>query len=57
MKATMKYKNGLGIAAPQIGVSKQICIIEVPAESPRYGLLKPVPQSVVINPEITILDN
>ena len=46
----MKQMNGLGIAGPQIGVSKQVCIIEVPAHNPRYGALKPVPQSVVINP-------
>jgi peptide deformylase len=33
----MIERNGLGIAAPQIGVSKQICILEIPKYNPRYG--------------------
>jgi peptide deformylase len=30
LHVTMKESKGLGIAAPQIGVSKQICLMEVP---------------------------
>ena len=52
----MKAKNGLGIAAPQIGVAKQLCLVEIPEFSPRYGKLVSFPFTIVINPKITILD-
>ena len=55
LKDTMHAANGLGIAAPQVGISLKICIVEVPEFSPRYGKLTPFPQSVVINPVITPL--
>lgn len=55
LKLTMIQYKGLGIAAPQIGISKQICLIEVPEYNARYGKLKPVPYTVVINPKITVL--
>lgn len=51
----MHAAKGLGIAAPQVGISLKICIIEVPEFSPRYGKLTPFPQSIVINPVITPL--
>lgn len=30
LHVTMIANKGLGIAAPQIGVSKQICLVEIP---------------------------
>ncbi len=57
LKLTMIQYKGLGIAAPQIGISKRVCLIEVPEYNARYGKLKPVPYTVVINPTITVLSD
>ena len=53
---TCAVKDGLGIAAPQINVSKQVFIVEIPEFNPRYGKLHPFPKLVAINPKITVLD-
>lgn len=42
MVATMRQANGVGLAAPQIGISERICVVEIDGETSRY-----------INPEIT----
>lgn len=55
MKDTMAALNGAGLAAPQIAVSLRIVIFGV-AENPRYPDVEPVPETILINPEITILD-
>lgn len=57
MYDTMKVEGGIGIAAPQINVSKQITIIELPSNSERYGTLDSSPLYIIINPEITIIDS
>ena len=54
---TMKAEGGIGIAAPQINISKQVTLIELPANSERYGDLPDSPLFTIINPIITILDN
>lgn len=56
MKDTMTALNGAGLAAPQIAVSLRIVIFGVSA-NPRYPNAEEVPQTVLINPEISILDN
>lgn len=53
---TMKIEGGIGIAAPQINISKQVCLIELPANSERYGTLLASPLYIIINPIITIVD-
>lgn len=53
---TMKVEGGIGIAAPQIDVSKQVTLIELPANNARYGTLEQTPLMIIINPVITILD-
>ena len=53
---TMKTEGGIGIAAPQINVSKQVCLIELPSNNERYGNLEASPLYIIINPKITILD-
>ena len=53
---TMKAHNGAGIAAPQIGVSKQVVIFGG-MPTPRYPDAEPVPFTVLINPVLTILGN
>jgi peptide deformylase len=47
--------NGIGIAAPQIGILKQVCTVFIPEYSQRYGKINPFPYTVVINPKITVL--
>ncbi len=52
---TMKHESGLGIAAPQINVSKQVAVIELPESSPRYDNISASEKFIIINPEITYL--
>ncbi|GGP25561.1 peptide deformylase [Silvimonas amylolytica] len=51
---TMHAYNGVGIAAPQIGVNLQVVIFGFES-SPRYPDAQPVPQTILINPVITPL--
>jgi peptide deformylase len=51
MQDTMQALNGAGLAAPQIGVDLQVVIFGVEA-NPRYPNAEPVPQTVLINPEL-----
>ncbi len=51
MEETMRSKNGAGIAAPQIGVSLQVVIFGIGANS-RYPDAKEVPYTVLINPTL-----
>lgn len=51
MKDTMQALNGAGLAAPQIGVDLQVVIFGVDV-NPRYPEAEPVPQTVLVNPEI-----
>ncbi len=52
MVETMREYNGAGLAAPQVGVSRQICVVEA-QENPRYPGKEAIPLTVLINPEIT----
>jgi peptide deformylase len=56
MDETMRSLSGAGIAAPQIGVSQRVVIFEV-RENPRYPHVSPVPYTVLVNPELTPLDD
>jgi peptide deformylase len=56
MRDTMHALNGVGLAAPQIGVSLRVVIFEV-ANNPRYPEAETVPQTVLINPVLTPLSN
>jgi peptide deformylase len=62
MFETMEAEEGIGIAAPQIGISKQVAIVGVPKENPRYPEVEEDEEDfgfdilVVINPKITVLD-
>ena len=47
---TMHEEEGVGIAAPQVGVSKQLAMIEVRGDSRSS---RPIPLMVLINPKIT----
>ena len=49
---TMREYNGAGLAAPQVHVLKQICVIEVQG-NPRYPEAPAIPLTVLINPVVT----
>jgi peptide deformylase len=54
---TMKVEGGIGIAAPQINISKQVALIELPQKSERYGTLQESGLFIIINPQITIIEH
>jgi len=54
MRDTMAHLDGAGLAAPQIGVDLRVVIFGC-ASNPRYPLADPVPNTVLINPELTPL--
>lgn len=56
MFETMHAVGGVGLAAPQIGVDLQIVIFGFDS-SERYPDAPPVPQTVLLNPEITPLSD
>lgn len=55
MYDTMNSLQGVGLAAPQIGIFKRIVIFCV-EESTRYPDAEIVPETVLINPQIEIID-
>lgn len=55
MHDTMTHMNGAGIAAPQIGVSLQVVMFGV-GKNPRYPDAEEVPFTILINPELTPVD-
>lgn len=55
MLDTMRALEGAGLAAPQIGIPLRVVIFGLTA-NPRYPDAEPVPQTVLINPLITLLD-
>jgi peptide deformylase len=52
MIETMREYNGAGLAAPQVHVLKQICVVEV-NENPRYPDAPSIPLTVLVNPVLT----
>jgi peptide deformylase len=62
MRETMKDAPGVGLAAPQVGLSLQLAVIEDPAESQRTIAperltergRRPVPFHVIVNPALTL---
>ncbi|HET7874201.1 MAG TPA: peptide deformylase [Methylomirabilota bacterium] len=54
MIETMREYNGAGLAATQVHVLKQICVIEVQG-NPRYPDEPGIPLTVLINPVVTPL--
>lgn len=56
MQDTMEALDGAGLAAPQIGVGLQVVIFGV-EQNPRYPDAEVVPQTVLINPRLTRIDD
>lgn len=52
---TMHAVHGAGLAAPQIGVDRQLVIFGTDAPNPRYPDAPVVPRTVLINPVVTPL--
>ena len=55
MVETMHDAPGIGLAAPQVGVGKRLVIYSVPEDRDDTGDEQPL--TVLINPEITVLDD
>lgn len=49
---TMRALSGAGLAAPQIGVGLRVVIFGFQS-SPRYPDAAPVPETILVNPELT----
>jgi peptide deformylase len=56
MFETMHAAHGAGLAAPQIGVDLQLVIFGF-SQNDRYPDAPPVPETVLVNPRITPLDD
>jgi peptide deformylase len=54
MIETMRDADGAGLAAPQVYVSLQLCVIEL-SRNKRYPNLEPIPLTILINPVVTPL--
>jgi peptide deformylase len=54
MVETMHEYDGVGLAAPQVHVSRQIAVLEV-ASHPRDPDMTPIPLTVIVNPVLTPL--
>lgn len=52
MRDTMAAANGAGLAAPQIGVHRQVVIFGTGQVIPRYPQEAPIPPTVLINPSV-----
>jgi peptide deformylase len=57
MFETMRAANGAGLAAPQIGVDLALVVFGFGQQNQRYPDAPPVPETVLINPQIEPLDD
>lgn len=53
---TMHYENGIGLAAPQIGILKRLVIIGAEEQNPRYPNAPHLKEQILINPVIYPLE-
>ncbi len=52
----MKKACGIGLAAPQIGISIQLAVIKLESDSERYDNLESSEEFVVFNPKLEVID-
>ena len=57
MFETMHDATGAGLAAPQIGVDQRLVIFGFASTNQRYPDAEPVPETVLLNPTIDVLDD
>ncbi|MCG6145444.1 MULTISPECIES: peptide deformylase [Leptospira] len=55
MFETMRHADGVGLAAPQIGVLKKLVVVGQDDDNGRYPGTPEVPNQIILNPEITPL--
>ena len=53
---SLEAAGGIGLAAPQIGISKQLAVIRLSEESERYPDMEDSEAFVIFNPKITVMD-
>ena len=53
---TMYAYDGIGLAAPQIGLSRQLAVIHLEEDSERYPDLVESKKFIIFNPSISVLD-
>lgn len=53
---TMHHENGIGLAAPQVGVLKRVVIVGSEEENPRYPDAPLIREQILINPVIQTLE-
>ena len=56
MVDTLEDYGGIGLAAPQIGESIRLAIVQMAGGPSRYGEIPALPLTVFVNPTITVLD-
>ena len=56
MWEVMEEAGGIGLAAPQIGILKQLAVIKLDSNSERYENIEDSEEFVIFNPELEILD-
>ena len=57
MTETLHDYGGIGLAAPQIGESLRLAVVEIPGGMSRYGDIPPMPLTVFVNPTIEVVDS
>ena len=56
MWSVMKEAGGIGLAAPQIGISIQLAVIKLENDSERYDNLEDSEEFIIFNPKLEDLD-
>ena len=56
MVDTLEDYGGIGLAAPQIGESIRLAIVQMTGGPSRYGEIPALPLTVFVNPTIAVLD-
>lgn len=54
---TVRDANGLGLAAPQVGESIKVCVIDLSDDNPRYAETNESKQMVLFNPKVKFLSD
>jgi len=53
----MKKAGGIGLAAPQIGISIQLAVIKLESSSDRYENLEDSEEFIIFNPELEVINS
>ena len=56
MWSMMREAGGIGLAAPQIGISIQLAVIKLENDSERYDNLEDSEEFIIFNPKLEVLD-